>query len=359
MKLSKYPGGLFAISPWPHACRKRHFTRTGRYSIAFALRAIKASPLPYLRRMAKRILVTGGAGFIGSALVAKLNGRGDEVHVLDNLSFGRRHLAPVPDAHFHQIDIRDRRSVADAMQAIRPEVVLHLAAVHFIPYCNAHPAEAADVNIMGTINVLDACGAARSVKQVFAASTAAVYPICDEAVAEGHEPGPMDIYGVTKLAAEKTAAEFHFRTGTPVTVGRFFNAFGPNETNPHLFPEIQRQVLAGRRTLKLGNLDPKRDFIHTADMGRAVLALLDAGLTGFDVFNIGRGIEYSVREVVQAFERQLGEPLQIESDPARVRKVERLHLLADVSKLKAATGWEPEWGIDEGVATLLRETIHP
>lgn len=307
--------------------------------------------------MAKKVLVTGGAGFIGSAMVAKLNGRGDEVHVLDNLSFGRRELAGVPDARFHRVDIRDRAAVRAVLMAERPEVVLHLAAVHFIPYCNAHPAEAADINIMGTINVLDACEAAGSVRQVFVASTAAVYPICDHAVAETHESGPMDIYGVTKLATEKMASEFHHRTGTPVSVGRFFNAFGPNETNPHLFPEIQRQVLAGQRTLKLGNLEPKRDFIHTADMARAVLALLDADKRGVEAFNIGRGIEYSVREVVQAFERQLGEPLHIEIDPARVRKVERMHLLADVSKLKAVTGWAPEWGIDEGVATLLREEV--
>jgi len=309
--------------------------------------------------MAKRVLVTGGAGFIGSALVAKLNERGDEVHVLDDLSFGRRELADVPDARFHRMDIRDRSAVREALCTMHPELVLHLAAVHFIPYCNAHPAEAADINIMGTINVLDACEAAGSVKEVFVASTAAVYPISDEAVGEAHEPGPMDIYGVTKLATEKVAAEFQRRTGTPVVVGRFFNAFGPNETNPHLIPEIQRQVLAGQRTLQLGNLDPKRDFIHTADMARAVLALLDAGLPGFEVFNIGRGIEYSVRDVVQAFERQLGEPLHIEVDPARVRKVERMHLLADVSKLKAATGWAPEWSIDEGVATLLREPARP
>jgi nucleoside-diphosphate-sugar epimerase len=75
------------------------------------------------------------------------------------------------------------------------------------------------------------------------------------------------------------------------------------------------------------------------------------------VFNIGRGIEYSVREIVAAFERQLGEPLTIEVDPARVRKVERQHLLADVRKLKAATGWEPKWDIDQGVATLLTEHV--
>jgi len=176
-------------------------------------------------------------------------------------------------------------------------------------------------------------------------------------MAEDHVTGPMDIYGITKLATEKLASEFHLRTRIPTIVGRFFNAFGPNETNPHLFPEIQKQVLSGARALKLGNLDPKRDFIHTSDMARAMEALLKAGITGYDVFNIGRGIEYSVREIVEAFERQLGEKLTIEVDPARVRKVERMHLLADVSKLKRATGWEPRWGIDEGVRTLLTEDV--
>lgn len=314
---------------------------------------------PYLRRMVRSVLITGGAGFIGSAMVAQLSAQGYEVHVLDDLSFGRRELAAVPDDRFIQMDIRDRSAVMEALARRRPQWVLHLAALHFIPYCNAHPTEAADVNIMGTVNVLDACEAANSVRQVFVASTAAVYPIKDEAVSETVAPCPMDIYGITKLATERIAGEFHHRTKVPVVVGRFFNAFGPNETNPHLIPEIQRQVLTGQRTLKLGNLDPKRDFIHTTDMSKAVISLLEAGLGGFEVFNIGRGIEYSVREVVEAFARQLGEPLSIEVDPARVRKVERMHLLADVSKLSKATGWEPRWGLDEGVATLLQEVPLP
>lgn len=307
--------------------------------------------------MSHKVLITGGAGFIGSTLAAHLQSSGHEVSVLDNLSFGRRALAPVPDARFHKVDIRDRAAVLAAMRAADPQWVLHLAAIHFIPYCNAHPVEAADINITGTINVLDACAAVKSVQQVFVASTAAVYPIADGAMAEDHATGPMDIYGITKLATEKLASEFCLRTGTPTITGRFFNAFGPNETNPHLIPEIQKQVLAGARTLQLGNLDPKRDFIHTTDMARAMEALLKAGITGYDVFNIGRGIEYSVREIVTAFERQLGEELAIEVDPTRVRKVERMHLLADVSKLKRATGWEPQWGIDEGVRTLLTEDV--
>ncbi|MBK8497413.1 MAG: GDP-mannose 4,6-dehydratase [Flavobacteriales bacterium] len=307
--------------------------------------------------MAQKVLITGGAGFIGSTLAAHLQSSGHEVSVLDNLSFGRRALAPVPDERFHQVDIRDRAAVLRAVAATDPQWVLHLAAIHFIPYCNAHPVEAADINITGTINVLDACAAVKSVQQVFVASTAAVYPIADGAMAEDHATGPMDIYGITKLATEKLASEFCLRTRIPTITGRFFNAFGPNETNPHLIPEIQKQVLAGARTLQLGNLDPKRDFIHTTDMARAMEALLNAGITGYDVFNIGRGIEYSVREIVTAFERQLGEKLTIDVDPARVRKVERMHLLADVSKLKRTTGWEPQWGIDEGVETLLREKL--
>ncbi len=243
------------------------------------------------------------------------------------------------------------------MSEIAPQWTLHLAAVHFIPYCNEHPIEAADINISGTINVLDACARVSGQEQVFVASTAAVYPIMDTAVGELDETGPMDIYGITKLATERLAGEFHYRTGIPTVVGRFFNAFGPNETNPHLIPEIQRQVLAGTRTLRLGNLDPKRDFIHTEDMARAMSALLNADQKGYDQFNIGRGIEYSVREVVEAFERQLGDPLSIEVDPQRVRKVERMHLLADVSKLKRVTGWQPQWSLDDGIRTLLTEDV--
>lgn len=309
---------------------------------------------PYLRAVEKRIFITGGAGFIGSTLAKQLVAQGHQVSILDNLSFGRRELAPVPEARFHHADIRDREAVRKAMEAERPEWVLHLAAVHFIPYCNSHPVEAADININGTIQVLDAAASVPGVEQVFTASTAAVYPIADGAMAEEHATGPLDIYGTTKLATEHITRAFQARTGIPALIGRFFNAFGPNETNPHLIPEIQRQVLAGARTVQLGNLAPKRDFIHTEDMGRAMEALLGAGIQGCEVFNIGRGMEYSVQEIVDAFARQLGEPLTVETDPGRVRKVERMHLLADVRKLKQRTGWEPRWGIDEGVATLLK-----
>lgn len=299
-----------------------------------------------------KALVTGGAGFIGSAVVPALVREGYEVFVLDNLSFGNRDFIDIDDEHFFLTDIRNGDEVDNLMKRVSPEVLVHLAAIHFIPYCNQHPFEASDINIRGTINVINAAKGVSSLTKFFFASTAAVYPISDDAVSEVHQVKPLDIYGLTKLTGEHLCREFHLETGIDTIVCRFFNAFGPNETNPHLIPEIERQVRSGLRSIKLGNLTPKRDFIHTHDMASAVRILIKLENSKFDIFNLGRGIEYSVVEIVEAFERQLGERITIEVDPARVRKVEREHLLADVMKLRA-TGWEPKWDIDTGIKNLV------
>ena len=304
----------------------------------------------------KKILVTGGAGFIGSAIIKHFQEQGHEIHVIDDLSFGDRDFVDVPDANFYQDDILHREKIFKILAAVQPNWVIHLAAIHFIPYCNEHPYKAANINIQGTMNVLDATAEVGAGKVLFA-STAAVYPISDNAMKEIDAIGPLDIYGVSKLAGERISQEFQQRTGIPTIICRFFNAFGPNETNPHLIPEIQEQVNQGRRTIDLGNTKPKRDFIHTYDMANAIDKLMDLDIEGVEVFNLGRGIEYSVEEIVEAFERELGERITINVDPSRVRKTERMHLLADVSKLKQRTGWEPEWGIDEGVRTLIHKAV--
>ncbi len=300
-----------------------------------------------------RTIVTGGAGFIGSAIVPTLIKEGHEIFVIDNLSFGNRDFIDIPDSHFCLADIRDKNKIMEIFDAIRPENVVHLAAIHFIPYCNQHPFEAADINIRGTMNILDACRRSSGLNKLFFASTAAVYPISNEAVNEKNEPLPLDIYGLSKLTCEHLMKKFWLETQVNTVVCRFFNAFGPKETNPHLIPEIEKQLKMGQRRIKLGNLTPKRDFIHTFDMASAVARLLSSKDAGFDTFNLGRGIEYSVVDIVNAFERQLNEKIEIEVDPQRVRKVEREHLLADVSKLKQSTGWEPQWGIDDGIKNLI------
>jgi UDP-glucose 4-epimerase len=202
------------------------------------------------------------------------------------------------------------------------------------------------------MNILNVAREIRTLKRLFFASTAAVYPIEDKALKETHRLHPMDIYGLTKLTGEHLCHEFYLETGVDTIICRFFNAFGPNETNPHLIPEIESQLRKGLRTIKLGNLTPKRDFIHTYDMASAVRKLITMEKMGYDIYNLGRGIEYSVVEIVEAFERQIKEKVNIEVDPGKIRKVEREHLLADVSKLKNI-GWEPEWGIDDGVKNLI------
>jgi len=302
----------------------------------------------------KKILITGGAGFIGSALIAELQKHNNELFVIDNLSFGNRQFINMSDENFFNIDILDKQKVEKVISEISPNKIIHLAAIHFIPYCNQHPFESSNINIQGTLNILNAASKLTNLDSLLFASTAAVYPISDFGVKESDRVEPLDIYGLSKLTGEHLCNEFHLKTNIPVLICRFFNAFGPNETNPHLIPEIQNQINSGLRTIKLGNLTPKRDFIHTSDMATAMNLLLNKFGKGIDTFNLGRGIEYSVTDIVEAFERQLGEKINIEIEPSRVRKVERMHLLADISKLKSYINWEPKVSIDEGVKTLLK-----
>lgn len=303
--------------------------------------------------MGKRIFITGGFGFIGSAVIKHLEECGNEVFVFDDLSFGSRQFAGIPDSRFVCGNILDVALLQSTILNFRPEYVIHLAAVHFIPYCNEHPFESANINIAGTMNVLNCCLQTKGLEKVLFASTAAVYPIFEEAIQETLPPAPSDIYGLSKMTGEELCRKFHAETGIPTVICRFFNAFGPNETNPHLIPAIQRQVLEGKRTILLGNTQPKRDFIHTYDMAKAVGMLLDKFEAGIDTFNLGQGIEYSVLEVIAAFEKALGQTLTIEADPARIRKSDRLHLLADITKLSGFTGWQPAIGLEEGIKTLI------
>jgi UDP-glucose 4-epimerase len=299
-----------------------------------------------------KILITGISGFIGSAVYK--NFKDDfEISTIDNLSFGNRSLIDIPDENFHVDDIRNRKRVFELFEQIQPDYIIHLAAIHFIPYCNEHPFEAAEVNIEGTKNIFDACEVTPSVKKVLYASTAAVYPIIDEAITENHPTGPMDIYGITKLTGEYIALAYHQKTNVPTIICRFFNAFGPNETNPHLIPAIQEQINGGLRRIALGNLEPKRDYIHTSDMANAIEGLMSKFIEGFDIFNLGQGIEYSVTEIVDAFSECLNEDIEIIQDPSRMRKSDRLHLLADNTKLKKFLNWEPKISIDEGIKTLI------
>jgi UDP-glucose 4-epimerase len=301
----------------------------------------------------KKILITGATGFIGSAIFNHLQKMDYELFVIDNLSFGNKDFINIKKENFFIEDILNAEKINRIFLSIRPHWVIHLAAIHFIPFCNEYPMLSANTNIIGTRNILNSSKLAGSVEKLFFASTAAVYPISNFSYTEDMDTFPMDIYGLSKISGEHLCREFHLNTKIPTIICRFFNAFGPNETNPHLIPTIHEQIKSGKRLIQLGNVDPKRDFIHTSDMAEAVQMLLEKFNEGLDVFNLGRGLEYSVLEIVKAFENALGEELKIEVDPSRVRKVERLHLLADISKIKKYLNWEPKFSIEEGISTLI------
>jgi len=299
------------------------------------------------------VLVTGGAGFIGSVLCRALLARGARVVAYDNVSRGRRELLPVhPQCLLVEGDIRDGARLRALLREHAPRVVCHLAALHFIPYCNAHPWEAVEVNVNGTRALLAACRETRPQRLLFA-STAAVYPAEGSPFAEEHPAGPLDVYGSTKLMGEELSRLFFLETGVPTVIARFFNAFGPSDTNPHLIPDMLEQLQGGGDTLRLGNLEPVRDYVHVEDLVDAVAALATHHGDGCQVVNVGSGEGRSVRDVVSAFEAACARPLRVVQDSAKVRKVERSALVADVGKLRRETGWEPRISFAEGIRRLV------
>lgn len=301
----------------------------------------------------RKICVTGGAGFIGHHLVRKLLDMDNEVLVLDNLSFGKEEYLPDDkNMTFSNIDIRDRQKVGNNINEFKPEILMHLAAIHHIPYCNSHPFEASDININGTRNILRSFND-NNIQKLFFASTMAVYPINDIANKETSPVGPTDIYGTTKLVGEDLCELLSLQTGITAICGRLANVYGPEETNSHVIPEIEQQVKEGKREIELGNLEPSRDFVHAFDVADAMIALMESDIQKFDVFNIGTGKEYSIKESVEIFEKVIGEKLNIIQSPDRIRKAERMHLIPDIRKIIEKANWSPKIDFPEGIKGLF------
>lgn len=298
-----------------------------------------------------RILVTGGAGFIGSHVTRHLLDRGATVDVVDNEFAGHRDLVP-PAATFHHVDLRDD-DLVPTVERVDPDGILHLAAIHYIPYCNDNPEDAFDVNVMGTRRLLDAARELEDLETLVYTSSAAVYPPADEPHRETDDEGPMDVYGRTKLAGEDLVELFAAETGVPSVAARLFNVYGPNETNEHLIPAILDQLRDGTCEIKLGNLSPARDFVYVADVARALLALATEFDGDFRAYNVGTGHEYTVEEVVARVSDALGEELHVEQVTDRVRESDRPHLRASTERIEHEIGWTPTVSFVEGLGSLL------
>jgi UDP-glucose 4-epimerase len=294
-----------------------------------------------------RAVVTGGAGFIGSHVVDALVARGDQVHVLDDLSKGsRRNVAEA--ATLHVADIRDAGAVFDSA---RPDVVLHLAAQADVRVSVERPDHDAEVNVLGTLRVLEAARR-HGAEVVFASTGGAIYGECDGPAPESAPRRPLAPYGTSKLCGEEYLATWNRLYGTAHVSLRFGNVYGPRQ-EPHseagvvaIFMGLLRD---GGTPRIYGDGRQTRDYVYVADVVRAVLAAI--GRDGA-VYNVGTGTETSVLELYEAIQEATGVRRQAEHAEPRAGELQRSVL--DVSLAARELGWVPERTLAEGLAETWR-----
>lgn len=312
--------------------------------------------------LADPVLVTGGCGFVGAWLCARLVADGHDVVILDNLSLGTAANLPTEvaaRARLIETDIRDADAVRRCLERYRPRTVVHLAAIHFIPACNADPRRAIDVNVAGTQALLDACRAAGTVASFVLASSASVYAPSEAPLDEESALGPVDIYGHTKVWAEQLAALFHRGTGIPVGIARFFNIFGPGETNPHLIPDIVAGGLAGG-ALRLGNLASRRDYVYVDDVARGVALLADACRAhGSLTCNFGSERSVDGWHLVRLIERLCGEAFAVTQDPAKMRPSDNPVIVSNCTRAHRLLGWRAETTLEAGLTETFKQPRAP
>ena len=304
--------------------------------------------------------MTGGCGFIGAHLCAHLVQRGEDIVVVDDLSVGRRgnlEALDVAAVDVQRVDIRNVESLTRLLRKSRPEKVIHLAAVHFIPLCESDPVNAIRTNVEGTQALLQACAAAGSVQSVVLASSGAVYRPDTTAHQEADALAPTDTYGHTKLWAEQLSQLFHAKTGIAVGIARIFNTFGPGETNPHFIPSVILQLVEGS-TIRVGSLTTRRDYIYVSDVAAAIARLGDVCRErGLLTCNVGREEAVEGSRIVELIGTALGREVKIEVDPQRVRTDDRPVLASNCRLAHSELDWHPQTGLEEGLEAALERPL--
>jgi UDP-glucose 4-epimerase len=296
-----------------------------------------------------RVLVTGGAGFIGSNLVGRLVAEGHEVTVLDNLSSGYRcNLAPFPSVRFVEGDVRSEGDVGTAIAGA--EVVFHLAASVGNKRSADDPLLDADVNVMGTLRLLE--GARRAgVRRIVTSSSAGIFgELKTLPIREDHPVEPDSPYGASKLCAEKECLAYAKLFGLEAVCLRYFNVYGANQrfdAYGNVIPIFVFQMLRGDTLTIFGDGEQTRDFVEVSDVVQANLrAAFRPGVLG--AFNIGSGTRITINDLVARLRGASGLAPGVCHGPPRAGDVR--HSLADISAARAAFGFEPCVGIDEGLA---------
>jgi len=306
-----------------------------------------------------KILVTGGAGFIGSHVVDAYIETGHEVIIVDDLSTGSGRNVH-PDAMFHPIDIRslaDARSSCALEHVFRehePDVVSHHAAQVSVRASISSPARDAKINVIGALNVLECCRKYGVERVIYASSGGTIYgePVylpCDET----HPTRPISPYGVSKFAVEQYVRAYYAMYGIGYTILRYGNVYGPRQS-PHgeagVVAIFADQMLRGERPTINGTGLQERDFVHVSDCVRANLAALDAPCRAY---NVSSGHETSVRRIFELLRAATGYRGGAAHGPARAGEVLRIFL--DIERAREDLGWEPRIGLREGLEQTVRE----
>ena len=288
------------------------------------------------------MLVTGGAGFIGSHVAEALVARGDQVFVLDDLSTGRRDKVPVGA----ELQVGDIRAPDAYFDLVKPEVCFHLAAQADVSTSVAEPAHDADVNIIGTLRILEAARR-HGTKVVFSSTGGAIYGECDGPANESAERRPISPYGISKLAGEEYLVGWNRLYSTEHVALRFANVYGPRQESTlegGVIAIFLNRMHAGQPTTIFGDGRQSRDFTYVGDI---VDAVLKAVAHGGGVMNIGTGVETSVLDLHEVCRRVAGVEAGPEFAEARTGDIHRS--VVDPSLAERELGWRPAHTLEEGL----------
>lgn len=260
-------------------------------------------------------------------------------------------------------DVRDERQVAEWVASVTPDVVLHLAAQSFVPRSFDNPRETFEINLIGTLHLLQALkGSGFRGRMVYVSSGDVYGRVPDEAlpVSESRVPEPRSPYAVSKLAAESLCLQWHRTEGLDVMIARPFNHVGPGQDARFVLPALARQVVAiadGQQppVIEAGDIDTTRDFTDVRDVVSAYAAMIRSGRAGA-TYLVGSGIERRVRDLLMAMCAIEGVAPEIRQDTGRLRPAEQRRMSANARLLHAETGWTPRISIETTLTDILEET---
>ncbi|MBN1444171.1 MAG: NAD-dependent epimerase/dehydratase family protein [Planctomycetes bacterium] len=299
--------------------------------------------------MGRRVLVTGGAGFIGSHIADTLVRDGHEVAVVDNLSSGKREQVP-PEARFFELDIT--AGVDAALEAFRPDAVFHEAAQISVSASMKQPEFDARVNVLGSIHLLETCRRSGVKKLIYASSAAAYGPLETLPLREAMRPMPLSCYGISKYAVEHYLRAASSQWGLEWAALRYSNVYGPRQ-DPHgeagVVAIFSQQILEGKAPTIFGGGELTRDYIFVADVVSANLAALETDLRGHPdpVFNVSTGVPTTTNRIFELVRKGLRSTVEAVRGPDRPGDVR--HSLLDSAKFRALTGWSPRTSVEDGL----------